>query len=555
LDRRVLIGAVLIIIVVISAVGYFILSRPKPEGNATIRGVVTDADTGTPIEGATVTIDGNSVTTASNGSYSLVVAIGSYTISVSSEGYEMSTQSIDATEEGVYTVNITLRASPAPPAPSEVVLKVITRHGMDITFKAESLFLKSEYAKKYNITDIKWLPVGPTLWVDTIKSSGDIDVGWGGGPVLFDTLYYAGLLAPLTSDNVTEALAEIPDEIAGVAMKRYNQSKVYWVGSAIASFGFTINKQYLEAEELPEPRTWADLANETYAVTLPMPSVGTADATKSTSNTRMFEIILQRYGWEEGWKILTLKGANALIFDKSELVRDAVIRGDIGVGTTIDFYGYTAQLENPEACEYILPEDGTIVNGDPIALLSTSKHPEAAQAFIAWVISAEGQKPWLDPKINRLPINPKVFNTPEGQERSDLYAIYNRTLEAMVIEFSDDLALSYEYSMMYFYHATIVRAQGKLVNAWMALTNAKFEGSITHEEFLELANRLSNPLLLNFTDPETGEQVTFTQQYAQSVNEKIRTNPTFRDELVSEWIKAAENRYDSVRAELESLIG
>lgn len=546
MDRRALIGVIIIIIIGVSAGGYFLL-RPKPTG-VTITGIVTDAETGEPIAGARVTADGRSVTTGSDGRYSLTVGIGSYTLSVNSEGYETQTKSLDATEKGTYTIDFSL-------APSGIVLKIITRHGSDITATAERLFLKSDYAKQYHIVDIRWLAVGPTLWINTINASGDIDVGWGGGPVLFDTLLNAGLLAPLTSENITEALEEIPDTIAGVSMKRYKEGEVYWVASAIASFGFTINKEYLEDEGLPEPRRWADLANETYAVTLPSPSVGTADATRSTSNTRMFEIILQAYGWEKGWKILTLKGANARIFDQSELVRDAVMTGEIGVGTTIDFYGYTAQLENPGVCKYILPEDGTIVNGDPIALLTTSKHPKAARAFIAWVISADGQKPWLDPKINRLPINPKVFDTPEGKERPDLEEIYNRTLEALVIPFSDELAISYEYSMMYFYHATIVRAQGKLVNTWMELTRAKAEGKITQEQFLELVDELSNPLMLNFTDPDTGEQVTFTQEYAQSVNEKIRTNPTFKTEIVDEWIRAAEERYDKLLSELENLIG
>lgn len=554
MDKRIFVVVTLIVIIGISVAAYS-LFMPKPKETATITGKITDSETGDPIEGATVTLDGKSVTTASDGTYSFTVDVGSYTLSVSKTGYEKSTQTLEATEAKTYTLNIPLTSSvtPAPPPSSGIVLKIITRHGADIVFKAEQLFLESEYAKKYNIVDIKWLPAGPTLWVDLINRSGDIDVGWGGGPVLFDTVYEAGLLAPLTSDDVKEALKEIPDEIANVPMKRYSEGKIYWVGSAIASFGFTINKNYLAAAGLPEPKRWTDLANETYALTLPSPSVGTADATKSTSNTRMFEIILQRYGWEKGWKILTLMGANARIFDQSGSVRDAVMLGEIGVGTTIDFYGYTAQLENPGICKYVLPEDGTIVNGDPIALLTTSKHPEAAQAFIAWAISAEGQKPWLDPKINRLPINPRVFDTPEGKERTDLESIYNRTLKASVISFSDEIAISYEYSMMWFYHATIVRSQLKLANTWMELAKAKAEGTITQEQFSELVDKLSNPHLLKFIDPETGNETSFTEEYAKSINQLIK-DPTFRTEMVSKWIKAAEDRYDAVLQELQDLL-
>ena len=428
--------------------------------------------------------------------------------------------------------------------PEEIVLKVITRHGADILLAARKAFLKSDLAKEYGVKDIRFLPVGEPLWVDTIRSAGDIDVAWGGGPVLFDRLYLEGLLAPLKGDLVEEVMAKIPDEIRGSPMKRFdNQSNIYWVAAAISSFGFTINSDYLDYYELPEPDEWIDLANETYAVTLPQPSVGCADATKSTSNTRMYQIILQRYGWEKGWIIITLMAANSRIYDQSGLVRDAVIRGDIGVGITIDFYGYTAQLES-KVCKYIVPKDGSIVNGDPIALLTTSKHPEAAKAFIAWVLSAEGQKIWLNPKINRLPANAEVFETPEGKERDDLKQAYLRTLNASVIEFSDELALSYQYAMQWFFHATLVRPQEKLQRAWMELVKAK--DRLGAEKFKELTDLLANPLKFKFKDPITGKDVVFTQEYAQGINEEIFRNVDFRDDIVRIWKEAAERRYENV---------
>lgn len=567
MDKRILIGVVVIVIVA-GVFGYTLMKKPEPTGPengepepttplptyALISGTVTDKDTGDPVVVATVALNGENVTTASDGTYELNITTGSYTVKVSKDGYEDETTHVDATEEQTYTVDFSLASIP-PVKPTEITLKAITRHGSDITHTAEQLFLESEYAKKYNIVDIKWMAVGPTLWADTIKRTGDIDLGWGGGPVLFDVVHNEGLLAPLTSDEVNEVMPDIPGEIGGVSSKRIEDGKVYWTGAAISSFGFTINKQYLERENLPEPSLWSDLANETYAVTLPSPSVGTADATKSTSNTRMFEIILQAHGWQDGWRLLTLKGANSRIFDRSESVRDAAITGEIGVGTTIDFYGYTAQLENPEICKYILPEDGTIVNPDPIALLTTSPNPEAAQAFIAWVLSTEGQKPWLSPKINRLPMNPLVFDTPEGQERADLKEIYDLTQEALIIEFSDDLALSYEYSLMYYYSATIVRPQLKLTDVWMDLTLAKENGDITHQQFKELADKLGDPHLMVFTDPDTLTQETFTEEYAQSINEKMMTDATFRQHLIDEWMTAAENHYENIRAELEELTG
>jgi ABC-type Fe3+ transport system substrate-binding protein len=520
--------------------------EPEPEGPAIISGVVKDAETDDPLEGVNIAVNGESATTASDGTYSLNVTLGLYDVSASIDGYEAEESSVDATEEKTYTLDFSLE-------PSSITLQVITRHGSDITRQAELLFLQSEYAERYNIKDIKWMGVSSALWAETIRRKGDIDLGWGGGPVVFDIVYNEGLTAPLVSDEVQEYLDQIPDMLSGVPAKRIDDGNVHWVGAAISSFGFTINTQVLEYEGLPQPTKWTDLANETYAVTLPSPIFGTADALLSTSNTRIFEIIIQTFGWEEGWKILTLMGANSRIYDKSELVRDSTIIGEIGAGTTIDFYGYTAQLQNPGICWYVFPEDGTLLNADPIALLNTSPHPQAAQAFVAWLLSPEGQIPWLDPNINRLPMNPAVFDTPEGQERPDLEEIYYMSQDALIIEFSDELALSYEFPIMYFFHATLVRSQLKLVDAWIDVTQAKADGDITQAQFVDLVDQLSNPLLLEFTDPDSGETETFTQEYAQSIAEKM-TDITFNTNMVDEWIEVSEARYDSVRAQVAALI-
>jgi ABC-type Fe3+ transport system substrate-binding protein len=574
-DKRLIYG-VLAVIIVLGGLYVFVINKPPtlpengddngngvvvpPEDKAIIEGVVSD-EAGDPVSGATVTVDGETVTTGSDGAYSFEVDAGSYTVSVSKGGYDDVSSILTAVADTDYTVDLAILETETDTGPDRVELKIITRHGSDILFKARAAFLETDIAAEYGITEreqIKFLGVSSSLWTDTITRSGDIDIAWGGGPVVFDIVNSEGLLSPLESDEVTAILDILPDEISGAASKRIIDGDVMWVGSAISSFGFTINKEFLETEGLVEPTTWMALGNETYAQFSLFPSVtaiGTADATLSTSNTRMFEIILQTYGWKDGWELLTLMGANSRIFDKSESVRDAAIQGIIGAGTTIDFYGYTAQLEEPDLCKYVLPQDGTAVNADPIALVSTSEEPEAAQAFIAWVLSPEGQEIWLDETINRMPINPAVFDTTLGQTRPDLEESYTRTLEAITIDFSDELALSYETAMMFFFKGTLVEAQGDLIDTWVELVDAEDAGDITHKEFLGLVEDLGNPLNIEFTDPETGGTVTFTESYAQSINDRITTDADFKSTLRDAWRAAAIVRYNAVLDDLNDLTG
>ena len=62
---------------------------PIPPPVATLYGVVTDAETGYPLSGVKVTIDGLTTYTNADGSYGFTgLAPGSYTITFEKEGYE-----------------------------------------------------------------------------------------------------------------------------------------------------------------------------------------------------------------------------------------------------------------------------------------------------------------------------------------------------------------------------------------------------------------------------------------------------------------------------------
>ncbi len=428
---------------------------------------------------------------------------------------------------------------------------MLTRHPTEILEKSKEMFLESDLARRYCIRDIKFIQLPPGWWPTYIRQHS-VDVLWGGGPTLFDTLFIEGLLKPLETELALEAVEQIPDTIAGAPMKRVKDGKIYWVSAAIASFGFTVNREVAEriGFDWTKLRTWRDLASDELGLLMlkvGVPVLGIADPTMSTSNTRMYEIILEAYGWEEGWRTLILMAANAHIYRGSGDVRDAVIAGEIMVGITIDFYGYTAQRLNP-ACIYVLPEGETIVNGDPIAVAVSTKHPEAAEAFLAWVLT-DGQKVWLDPEINRMPVNPKVFETPEGRAREDLRQAYERTLKAKAMEFNDTKVLMYEEAMRLYFKATLVDINDVLKEAWTRLLQAYYiDKRIDRETFERLKEKLTS--LPVFRDPLTGEETRFTPEYAVKVTKLLMENPGVADKLMAAWRDAAYANYMEVLKEL-----
>lgn len=439
-----------------------------------------------------------------------------------------------------------------------VVLTIITRHEATIISKTKEVFLDSPVARELGITDIRALLVGPELW-DYYLSRGGIDIAWGGGPTLFNFIDKKGYIMPLDNNTYPEfnavlyELGKIPKRIAGAeTYKVGSDGYIHWIGAAISSFGFTVNHDILNQYGLPVPHKWIDLTRPEYGQYLPdVPLVGIADPLKSTSNTRMYEIILQAYGWETGWRVLTLLAANSKIYDASSAVRDAVTRGDIAIGITIDFYGYTAMHQNP-SCEYIIPENESIVNADPIAIINGTKYPIHAAAFVAWVLSEYGgQQIWLDTDINRLPINDKVFDTETGQQRQDLKRAYESATVAGIILFNETLSGMTERAMQWYFKATLVNIHDDLQNTWAAIVQAYLTGQIDENTYNYLLWKLTDPF--PFIDPLTGEEVTFTLDYAIKINDRI-TESEINQQLVNKWEEGARTKYANVYNELMAIV-
>jgi hypothetical protein len=224
------------------------------------------------------------------------------------------------------------------------------------------------------------------------------------------------------------------------------------------------------------------------------------------------------------------------------------INDEFAATIAIDYYGYIAMTQNPD-CKYIVPVY-TIVNGDPIAMFNTTKHPEAAQAFILWALT-DGQRILLDKKVNRLPVNPDVWNTPEGRQRQDLKDVYYKTLSLKPMQFNDTEVTQYEYSVARYFKATLIDAHDRLVEVWKKLVDLKIRGVLTEDKFNNYIETLSAPL--KFVDPLTNREVIFTKDYAKTISSKMKSDSSLEQQLMTLWTQKAVERYESILAELQKL--
>jgi ABC-type Fe3+ transport system substrate-binding protein len=259
----------------------------------------------------------------------------------------------------------------------------------------------------------------------------NIDLVWGGGDYLFDRqLKRPGYLQKIDLDPAILKAAFPSPTLAGLPLYDLAPDGPQWIGTALSSFGIVYNKDVVKYLHLPEPRTWADLADPKYRGWIVL-----ADPTRSASAKTAFMIIVERamqtaqdnggtydHGWAKGMGLIRQISANARIFaDASSAVPSMVATGDVAAGMAIDFYA-RSQMEavGGDRMGYVEPAGATLVNPDPIGLVKGAKHRALAMKFIEFVLSEQGQKLWNTragapggPKstsLRRLPIRRSTYD-------------------------------------------------------------------------------------------------------------------------------------------------
>lgn len=298
-------------------------------------------------------------------------------------------------------------------------LIAVTPHWEGIKVEFERGFARQYKERTGRDIHIRWLDIGGTS--DIVKyiktqhraTNGHpgIDVMFGGGTDAMQELTRSGALASTTLDP--QVMSAIPERLAGVPL--YDKSRT-WYTAAISVFGIVVNKVALERLSLPIPTTWRDLAQAEY-----FDLVGAADPRKSGSMHAMYEVILQGYGWNEGWKLLASIAKNVrTIAGSANQVGKDVGTGEVVVGIAIDTYaGDLLRQYGSERIQFIPPTDLLPVNGDGIAIVTGAPNANAAKAFLEFVLSEPGQKLWYLKRgapsgpqsfeIGKLPILPSVY--------------------------------------------------------------------------------------------------------------------------------------------------
>lgn len=287
------------------------------------------------------------------------------------------------------------------------------------------------------------------------------EVFWASAPDAFEVLSSEKLLAKIGKGDPS-----LPQKIGNYPI---NDPEGYYRGQALAGYGIMWNTRYLKANNLPEPKEWADLTKPIYFGHLAISSPSRSGTTHLTVET-----ILQAEGWNKGWEqLLAICGNSAAITERSFGVPDGVSNGQFGIGLVIDFFGLAAKNSGMPV-EFVYPSQTAIVPAN-IGLIEGAKSPEAGRRFIDFTLSEEGQLLLLDPKISRLPVLPSVYGkAPAGYPNPFSGKIQAKVnFDANLSEARYYLVLSLFDQMITFRHKELVAAMKEIIEAEKRLAGKK----------------------------------------------------------------------------------
>ncbi|HEY7560023.1 MAG TPA: extracellular solute-binding protein [Candidatus Binatia bacterium] len=392
-------------------------------------------------------------------------------------------------------------------------LVLISPHWEGIRYEFERAFEARYQSETGRTVGLEWINVGGSS--ETLrylesefknKPAGiGIDIFFGGGFDPYVALKNAHLLESYTLPK--SLLEKIPPKLAGVPLYDPDHS---WYGATLAGFGIVYNKVVLGLTKLPVITTWEDLA-----APRAFGWVGSSDPRKSGSVHMVYEIILQAYGWEKGWRIITGLGANVRNFTNSatQTPKDVTI-GEVAYGLAIDFYAWAQVKEaGSDKIGFVMPDNLTIITPDGIGILKGAPNPDVAKAFIRFVMSEEGQKLWL--LVEKAAGGPQRFQLNRFSVLPSLYALSPQSTAVKLNPFSwrsdfefDPKLSSERWSIVNdLIGALIIDQKDLLTRAWKeALTDGLSEQEwqrlaampITADEVLELAKtQWKDPALRN----------------------------------------------------------
>lgn len=411
-------------------------------------------------------------------------------------------------------------------------LVIVTSFSKDVTEPYRTAF-----QKKYPGIKVEVQNRNTNAAVTFIREtrSNPPDIMWASAPDAFEVL------------KKDKLLHKYQPKATGLAQKvgsyPVNDPEGFFIGFAASGYGIMYNTRYLKANNIPAPREWDDLKKPVY-----FGHVGISAPSRSGTTHLTVETVLQGEGWDKGWATLLEIGGNlAQVSDRSFGVPDAVNSGQYGVGIVIDFFGLSAKASGFPV-DFVYPTVTAIVPAN-VGIIANSKNQRAAEAFVEFLLSDEGQQILLDPKIQRLPVRLDTYaKAPAGYPNPFKDARLSKG-----ITFNSELSEA-RYELLNSLYDRIVTFRLKELNAaWKAIQTAEAKlgpkASAAAKNMIAQARKLASTAPLS--EKEAADPAIAGAFQALKAGQKAAGRQA---EFESRWDAAALKNYTEARALAEKAL-
>jgi phosphoglycerate transport regulatory protein PgtC len=273
-------------------------------------------------------------------------------------------------------------------------LVVLTAYPEDVVSRYQAAFKK---VRPDIDLEIIWRMPRDALPYLRQSGQGGVDVYWSAA--------YANYLA-LKAEHAWRRLDVDVVAVPGrVGQALIADPEGYFAATEMAGYGFGLNPDYLRRHSLPNPKTWEDLARPEFEghLLFPIPSkVGFAPM--------LADVVLEAYGWEKGWALLSEIAANSELFAPGgPFMTDLLSSGKKGVAVSMDFF-FASAIANGVPLAFSYP-DRIGYSPAHVAITTSTEKPEAAKAFVEFLLSEDGQKLLFHPDIRKLPVRPAMYRS------------------------------------------------------------------------------------------------------------------------------------------------
>lgn len=199
-----------------------------------------------------------------------------------------------------------------------------------------------------------------------------------------DLVYLASWSAALKQAD-TGAFEQYTPETGGELREGWASSTGDFTGRDGSALALVVNTEALNGAE--SPSDWEDLTDAAFKDKVIMP-----DPRESGTAADLVTAMVDKWGEEDTWALfdklfdngMEVQGANGPALDAVTSGSKAVVFGGVD-------YSARSAMDKGEPLDVVLPASGTTVTPRPVLVSDQSGNKDAAQAFVDFMFSPEGQ--------------------------------------------------------------------------------------------------------------------------------------------------------------------